>query len=365
MCWSQVSGGDSKTCGRRQAAPRCPQPAAPVAAEGGGQPPIRPPAPLQQAAPPPLGATHAATVVTGQIDGYLATLEHLARYGCFPRLPTHATAAGQTVVDVFPTVSWCGGAAGAARPELKLYNQAQMAERVLSCRAAEQPALPPKGSARLQPRSDRLCRPQSWRERRLNLQGAAGNRVQLYLQPGKPETQVTPLQLLCQHGLCSLPAGGCLLARSTMPAACWLNPQRSAGPPFPPSLPPSLPAPVCRATFIASPTPASWLWCWAQVCASAGCRWLASGSAGSCGLVQLHFKSIVAPVSGCCPSFDAHAAMGAAPTRCPAPALASLPLFQGNQHFLALSDVLHTTFVEGCVCMLKYHPIMAVRHFTG
>lgn len=32
----------------------------------------------------------------------------------------------------------------------------------------------------------------------------------------------------------------------------------------------------------------------------------------------------------------------------------------GNQHFLALSDVLHLTFVDGCVCMLKYHPLMAV-----
>lgn len=48
---------------------------------------------------------HAATVVTGQINGYLSTLEHLARYGCFPRPPTHTTASGQTVVDVFPTVS--------------------------------------------------------------------------------------------------------------------------------------------------------------------------------------------------------------------------------------------------------------------
>lgn len=30
----------------------------------------------------------------------------------------------------------------------------------------------------------------------------------------------------------------------------------------------------------------------------------------------------------------------------------------GNQHFLALSDVLHMAFVEGTVVMLKYHPIM-------
>lgn len=35
-----------------------------------------------------------------------------------------------------------------------------------------------------------LPHPQNWRERRLNLQGASGNRVQLYLQPGKPDTQV-------------------------------------------------------------------------------------------------------------------------------------------------------------------------------
>ncbi|KAL4443037.1 hypothetical protein ABPG77_008528 [Micractinium sp. CCAP 211/92] len=30
----------------------------------------------------------------------------------------------------------------------------------------------------------------------------------------------------------------------------------------------------------------------------------------------------------------------------------------GNQHFLALSDALHMAFVEGCVVLLKYHPIM-------
>lgn len=44
--------------------------------------------------------------------------------------------------------------------------------------------------------------------------------------------------------------------------------------------------------------------------------------------------------------------------------LAPLPL-PGNQHFLAMSDVLHLTFVEGCVCMLKYHPLMAVSAITA
>jgi hypothetical protein len=32
--------------------------------------------------------------------------------------------------------------------------------------------------------------------------------------------------------------------------------------------------------------------------------------------------------------------------------------FAGNQHHLALSDVLHMAIVEGCVVYLKYHPIM-------
>ena len=49
--------------------------------------------------PPP-----AALTATGQIDGYLASLEHLQRYGCLPTPPTSKTASGQTVVDVFPTV---------------------------------------------------------------------------------------------------------------------------------------------------------------------------------------------------------------------------------------------------------------------
>lgn len=122
-----------------------------------------------------------ALTATGQIDGYLASLEHLQRYGCLPTPPTSKTASGQTVVDVFPT---------------------------------------------------------SWRERRLNVQGAGGVTARVYLQPGKPETQ---------------------------------------------------------GHFYREPH---------------------------------HGKLAVV--------------LGA-----------------GNQHFLAMSDVLHLTFVEGCVCMLKYHPLMA------
>lgn len=41
------------------------------------------------------------------------------------------------------------------------------------------------------------------------------------------------------------------------------------------------------------------------------------------------------------------------------------PSRAGNQSFLALSDVLHLTFVEGFVCMLKYHPIQEVRAGGG
>ena len=56
----------------------------------------------------------AALTATGQIDGYLASLEHLQSYGCLPKPPTSKTASGQTVVDVFPTVScscvFCGAA---------------------------------------------------------------------------------------------------------------------------------------------------------------------------------------------------------------------------------------------------------------
>jgi acyl-CoA reductase-like NAD-dependent aldehyde dehydrogenase len=118
---------------------------------------------------------------TSQIDAYLASLEHLQRYGCLPKPPTSTAASGQTVVDVFPT---------------------------------------------------------NWRERRLNVQGAGGVTARLYLQAGKPETQG-------------------------------------------------------------------------------------------------HFYR--EPHSG----------------------KLAVVLGAGNQHFLALSDVLHLAFVEGCVCMLKYHPLMA------
>lgn len=70
-------------------------------------------------------------IVSGQLDGYLRSLEHLQKYGALPRPPS-TTRNGQTVLDVFP---------------------------------------------------------QGWREARLSLLGAAGATVQLYLQPGKPETQ--------------------------------------------------------------------------------------------------------------------------------------------------------------------------------
>lgn len=38
--------------------------------------------------------------------------------------------------------------------------------------------------------------PQSWRERRLNVQGAGGVTARVYLQPGKPETQVSTQQVV-------------------------------------------------------------------------------------------------------------------------------------------------------------------------
>lgn len=57
-----------------------------------------------------------------------------------------------------------------------------------------------------------------------------------------------------------------------------------------------------------------------------------------------------------CPAcqFRSHTASPCTRRCCPSPCA-------GNQHFLALSDVLHMVFVEGCVVILKYHPIMAVR----
>lgn len=45
---------------------------------------------------------------------------------------------------------------------------------------------------------------------------------------------------------------------------------------------------------------------------------------------------------------------------CTLPAAAAVYHLAGNQHHLALSDALHMAFVEGCVVMLKYHPIMKV-----
>ena len=38
----------------------------------------------------------------------------------------------------------------------------------------------------------------------------------------------------------------------------------------------------------------------------------------------------------------------------------SRPTAAGNQSFLGLLDSLHMAFAEGCVVMLKYHPIMKV-----
>lgn len=78
--------------------------------------------------PPP-----AALIITSQVDGYLHSLQHLRRTGSFPRPPASAAAPpGQAVLDVFP---------------------------------------------------------QGWRERYLSLLGASGCSVQLYLQPGTPDTQ--------------------------------------------------------------------------------------------------------------------------------------------------------------------------------
>ncbi|PSC71464.1 NAD-dependent aldehyde dehydrogenase [Micractinium conductrix] len=73
------------------------------------------------------------TVVGGQLDGFIRSLEALRSTGALPRPPAAPTStADQTVLDVFP---------------------------------------------------------QGWRERWLNLLGATGLQVQLYLQPGKPDSQ--------------------------------------------------------------------------------------------------------------------------------------------------------------------------------
>lgn len=52
----------------------------------------------------PPACSPAGTVVTGQIDGYLLTLQHYQKYGTFPKPPTTKSSEGVTMVDVFPRV---------------------------------------------------------------------------------------------------------------------------------------------------------------------------------------------------------------------------------------------------------------------
>lgn len=125
----------------------------------------------------------AALTATGQVDAYLASLDHLQRYGCLPKLPSSKTASGQTVVDVFPTV------------RAHLGGWLVFACVVSSLPRAGAPAqLPPTWRPNVAPVKPCTClgppRPQTWRERRLNVQGAGGVTARVYLQPGKPETQV-------------------------------------------------------------------------------------------------------------------------------------------------------------------------------
>lgn len=94
--------------------------------------------------------------MAGQLDGYIRSLEHLKKYGCMPRPPS-TTRDGQSIVDAFP---------------------------------------------------------QGFKESKLSLLGLGGATVKLYLQPGKPETQVGCL-LLGGHGIFGLGSRWILLL------CCW------------------------------------------------------------------------------------------------------------------------------------------------
>lgn len=123
---------------------------------------------------PPQPPASAGQVITGQVDGYLKSLEHLRSYGCLPRPPTRTTASGQTVVDVFPQASRGGEVPG-------------WQEGVGRGPWARKRGRPGLLALRRRPSPLLL---QGWRESKLSLLGSSGASVSLYLQPGKPETQV-------------------------------------------------------------------------------------------------------------------------------------------------------------------------------